>query len=253
VRLASIGLWLAAACGRLGFGDAPHDDAPANDDAAVATDGSAAADAGGGCPSFALFCDGFESGDLSKWSGEDVPASQLVTTGARYTGTYGLDSVVPSDMGAGAEGDVYVAPGETFATGTLAVREWVYSPAPLINYIGTLELSLGAPATTLQYLEVNANDVGAWSLSEFGSAGLHDQPGSIDAETATWTCVELVVELGSAASATIYVDGTISTQGALTNVGDSYDHIAVGVTRANAGGFEVYVDDVAIATQRIGC
>ncbi|HEY1816514.1 MAG TPA: hypothetical protein VGG74_29410 [Kofleriaceae bacterium] len=248
MRFASMSLWLAAACGRLDFGGAAHDAATRD-----AIDGTAMIDADGGCPGFALFCDGFESGDLSKWTAEDLPASQQVTADAHYTGMYGLDSAVGSDQGAGGEGDVYLVPGQTFATGTLAVREWVYSPAQLVNYIGTLEVTLGAPATASQYLEVNANDVGAWSLSEFGSAGLHDQPGGIVAATATWTCVELVVELGSAASATIYVDGAASSQGALSNTGDSYDTIAVGVTRANAGGFEIFIDDVAIATQRIGC
>jgi hypothetical protein len=199
-----------------------------------------------------VFCDDFESGTLMKWTGEDVPASQVVTTGARYTGNYGLDSSVPTDMGAGAEGDVYYT-SSAVSTGTLAIREWVYSSAQLVNYIGTLEVTLGAPATASQYVEVNANDVGAWSLSEFGSAGLHDLAGHTTAATATWTCVELVIELGSAATATVYVDGSASTEGTLFNAGDSYDTTAVGVTRANAGGFEIYIDDVAIATQRIGC
>jgi hypothetical protein len=253
MRVSAFALWLAAACGRLDFGGEPRDampvdGAPQRDAASPMPDG----DAGGGCPTFTLFCDGFESGDLSKWSGEDTPASQTVDTTARYTGMYGLDSSVPTSMGAGAEGDVYYA-SNSVAAGTLAIREWVYSPAQLINYIGTLEVTLGVPATASQYIEVNANDVGAWSLSEFGSAGLHDHPGSIDAATATWTCVEVVIELGSAASATLYIDGNVSTQGALTNAGDAYDTIAVGVTRANAGGYELYIDDVAIAAQRIGC
>ncbi|HEX4451058.1 MAG TPA: hypothetical protein VH143_09325 [Kofleriaceae bacterium] len=236
MRLLALGL-CAAACGRVDFGGRPRDAMPLGDvhsrDAAnPIPDG----DAGGGCPSFAVFCDDFESGDLAKWSGEDLPASQLVTTGARDTGTYGLDSSVPTDQGAGAEGDVYAVSNAAFSAGMFAVREWVYSPAQLINYVGTLEVTLGAPATTSQYVEVNADDVGAWSLSELGGAGLHDLDGNIDAATAT-----------------LYIDGNVSTQGALSNAGQSYDHTAVGVTRANAGGFEVYIDDVAIARQRIGC
>jgi hypothetical protein len=240
-----------AACGRFGFSGVAHD-AAAND-VATATDTTTPGDTGGGCPSFALFCDGFESGDLSKWTGEDLDGPQQVTTGARYTGMYGLDSDVGSASGNGAEGDAYVAPGNVFATGTLAIREWVYSPAQLINYVGTLEVTLGPPATASQYVEIIANDVGAWSLSEFGSAGLHDHEGSIATQTATWTCVEVDIVLGSAPSASLYIDGVVSTQGPMTNTGDSYDTIAVGVTRANAGGFEVYIDDVVIATQRIGC
>jgi hypothetical protein len=253
MRLLAFGLCVAA-CGRLDFDGHAHDamplaDAPPSD--AIATPDS---DAGGGCPSFAVFCDDFESGNLSKWTGEDVPASQTVDAAARYTGNYGYDAVVPTDMGAGAEGDAYrSSTAVTYATGTLAIREWVYSPAQLINYVGTMEVTLGPPATAMQYLEVISNDVGAWSLSEFGSAGLHDHEGSIAAQTATWTCVELVIDLGSAASVTLYIDGSATTQGSLTNAGDSYDTIAVGVTRANAGGFELYIDDVAIAMQRIGC
>ncbi len=255
MRLSAFALWLAAACGRLDFGGRPHDGAIASGDAPSdgAIDTMLDGDAGGGCPSFTLFCDDFESGDLAKWTAEDMPSSQLVTTAAHYTGTYGLDSSVPPASGNGGEGDVYYASNDAFSTGTLAIREWVYAPAQLINYVGTLEVTFGAPATATQYIEVNADDVGAWSLSEFGSAGLHDHDGNVDAATATWSCVELVIELGSAASATLYIDGNVSTQGALSNLGDSYNTIAVGVTRANAGGFEVYIDDVAIATQRIGC
>jgi hypothetical protein len=254
MRLLAIGLCVAA-CGRLDFGGRPHDDAATTDDAPSdgTRDTMQRGDVGGGCPSFAVFCDDFESGTLAKWTGEDVPSSQLVTTGAHYTGTYGLDSSVPPANGNGGEGDVYIAPGATYATGTLAIREWVYSPAQLINYIGTLEVTLGPPATAAQYIEVNADDAGTWALSEFGSAGLHDLGGHTGAATAQWTCVELVIELGSAASATVYVDGGVSAQGTLANAGDSYDTIAVGVTRANAAGFEVYIDDVVIATQRIGC
>src|SRR5580698_1171560 len=111
MRLLALGLCVAA-CGRLGFGNDPHDDAMPLGDAARdgASDAMLDRDAGGSCPSFAVFCDDFESGTLAKWSGEDMPNSEAVTTAANKTGTYGLDSNVPPASGNGGEGDVYVSP-----------------------------------------------------------------------------------------------------------------------------------------------
>lgn len=206
------------------------------------------------CPSFAIFCDGFESGNLSKWTGTVTPAFEAVESTIVHTGHYALESDVPMEGGNGAEGAVYLqlaAP----ATGTFAVREYVFSTQPVNNYMGTLFLT-DSTNPNGEYGEVIADDVGQWTFTEeSATGGLHDHTGSIVSAGGVWTCIELVLELGSGGSNNIelFIDRNSALTTPFLDPNPTYDNIAVGVTRAVAAGFTDYVDDIVVANQRIGC
>jgi hypothetical protein len=101
VRCAILAFALAA-CGRVGFEAAE-------------------------CPPFAEFCDDFESGDLTKWSWTGVaPGATVVATETHaHSGKWGmLVAAPPTTDGGATAGFEYAAT----STGTVAIREWVYSP-----------------------------------------------------------------------------------------------------------------------------
>ncbi len=204
------------------------------------------------CPAFAMFCDGFESGDVSKWTGTVSAASETVETTPVHTGHYALDSRVPAQGGNGAEGGVFLqlaAP----ATETLAIREYVYSVEPITNYVGTILLT-DSINPNAEYGEVVADDTGHWTFTEdSATGGLHDHTGSVTSVGGVWTCVELVVELGSDNTIELFVDGAPALTMPFLDPHPTYDNITVGVARAIAAGSEDFTDDVVVANERIGC
>src|SRR5262249_58264875 len=106
-------------------------------------DDAHAIDAAGVCPPFAIFCDDFESGDVSKWSGVHAGINGIVVVAdnARvHGGSWALHGNVPMQPVNGNEGDAYLLEPSP-ASGVLAIREWVRASASLQNYVGVLYLT----------------------------------------------------------------------------------------------------------------
>jgi hypothetical protein len=243
-------LWLLSAgllsgCGRLGFGLLESSDAAPSDVIA----------AGGICPPFATFCDDFEAGpgNFDAWSGRNTDTGSVVIGSSHaHSGRFALEAVAPPATGSGGEDDLY----HRFAvqsTGMLAARAWIYSPEPLVNYD---EVIYFTNPQTSQYAEAGSNDEGHWSVSDFSTAGLFDH-GSTAATPAldTWSCVELdyTFAAGAAGRVELYIDGALVVFSAAMDPSPAFGSVSVGVTRADKAGYRVFVDDVVIAGQHIGC
>jgi hypothetical protein len=238
---------VATGCGRIGFSalaDGALGDGLLGDGVATAT-----------CPAFAFFCDGFETGDASHWSANQQigPNGSLVVQSTTvHTGNYALRGSMPNGSMAGLEADV----GEAFAsisTGMLAVREWVYQPQPLINYDAVLLLY---NQSNNDYVGVGGNNSGVWTATENSSAGLLDHISTTAVSENQWLCIELDYAFmpgGSASTINLYIDDVSVLSSAVINPTPAFNLVQVGVARTSSGGSTTIADDVAMATQHIGC
>src|SRR5262245_8253685 len=178
---------LAVGCGRLAFDPAGFDDDDISDGAVG--DG---ATGNGTCPSFAVFCDGFESGDLSKWtfthySGPN-PTALAVTT-PTHGGAFVLASNVPPGGQDAAASPVLAIPAQS--TGTLAVRQWIYATQAIRNFNVVQVLQNDQ---TGQFTTVGGDEAGRWVSSDNTASNvlLDHRSAVMTAPLATWTCVEMV-------------------------------------------------------------
>jgi hypothetical protein len=235
-------LALLAGCGRVGFGTQDPPDA--------AGDGVIVGDAAVTCPAGALLCDDFETGDLAKWTRKVIggAGTATVTTSVVHGGTHALQLEYPSS---GVSGAAAVAFGHMVNTGTLAIREWVQSPDPLTQFNLVLtETNL----VTGQFVTAGGNNSALWVSSEQNAAGtLVDHNSSVPTAVTQWTCVETVITIASPSQVQLFIDGAQVVSATLNDTAPAYAETQIGLTRADQGGDTLYVDDVAIATARIGC
>ena len=247
-----LGLFVLVGCGRFGFdsADPPNDgrltDGNRGDIGQDGVDGASS----GLCPAFAIFCEDFES-DLSQWTMTELVglnASSSITTVRPHTGTRALESNKDASGSSGAA--CVVGPIGTHSSGVLAARAWVYAPVPIENFDLVLGLS---DSSNNNYTVVGGDTSVNWVGSEVRASG-----SPIDFSSATptsanqWLCVELVFTF-AVPHYDVYVDGTqVISRTALTP-SPTYNTVRVGAVRADNIGFHVFVDDVAVATQRVGC
>ena len=241
---------LACGCGRIGFG--------------VTGDGAAAHDGSGDgvttaatCPTFATFCDGFESGNLAAWSGSAVSpgATLVVQSSIVHTGHYALEGMVPPSMTSGLAADA----NEDFPTqssGIIAVREWVYTTHPLVSYQAVLSL-LDVSSAARDYVDINGAANDTWTATEGDASGgaLADDASTIAIAQSTWTCLELDVALGTTLGSTlaVYVADQPVVKAMIVTPSPTYASLTAGLERSDTSGGTVYADDVVLAAQHIGC
>jgi hypothetical protein len=131
---------VAAGCGRLDFNAIGRGGPSALGDGALVDSISS----GALCAESGVFCDGFESGDLSKWSGTAISTNCTVAASKMYahTGSYGLlgDTSGASSVADFAEAYVTFTPR---TTGMLAVRIWADAISVIDQNAGVLELGAG--------------------------------------------------------------------------------------------------------------
>jgi hypothetical protein len=205
------------------------------------------------CPSFAFFCDDFESGNASKWTGsyDDANCTTVVDTVKPLAGTYALDATAPSAASNGAEAALQKDI-STQTTGTLAVRMYLYNLDPLINYDSIIEFD---ETTGSKSILVDGDGAGHWSITEYPGANPNTPQeyttNTTTPATGTWSCVELVISLQHTVQ--LWVDDVEIINHAEFDTAPSYDRLSVGVARADMAGYHTFVDDVAVANQRIGC
>jgi hypothetical protein len=223
---------LLVGCGRIGF-DASGAPGP---DAALP------------CPMFATFCDDFETGDTSRWSSLALNGGTLTVEGMTvHTGRFALEAIQPGGPG-GSSTIVEHMLGGTQATGTLAVRAWMYAPTGLSNFAGVINLR---DSTLAHYTLVAGDSAGLWVASETGTAGLHDHHSSSPVATATWSCIEIDYVFSPPGIA-LYVDDAQVVTAAATDTAPAYDRVTVGAQNITASR-EVIVDDIVVAAQHVGC
>ena len=239
---------LCAACGRLDF--AARSDAGPGSDGASGLDGNPSDDSAPAvaCPSGAMFCDGFESGNISAWSNSEMSAGAGSTLAVQSTivhsGTFALDATMPA-FGNGAFADVFVS-FPTISSGTVATRIWVYPAQPLVNFDGVLLLYTDVSNALL----VSGDSTGIWTATQNST----DWHSSVAAASNTWTCVELDLVFTPQLAITLYINDVAAITGqVLTDQTLTVSELRAGVARADAAGAHVIIDDVVLAAQHIGC
>lgn len=246
-RVAALCAIVLAGC-RINFDEAPLD---APGDTAV-PDGDRPAVVG--CPAFALFCDDFELGDLSRWSDTLLQGSATaIVSGTRvHGGSFALETRVdPAAMdGGNALAAVMLAPQSTRA---LAVRQWINLGVELRNFNIVVELRNTA---TNEYVAVGGNNSANWVATEDPGTGAVDhQTGVATPGLDVWTCVELVYVFTppSMPRLELYVNDMMVLDDASVYTTPEVDEVRIGIARADLTGFSLFTDDVVIADQRIGC
>ena len=230
-------------CARSVTGDGPiPNDGPAPDgDAALP------------CAANGFFCDDFETGDLSRWTTSYL--SPTVTLDVEKTnvssGHFALDANVPA-MPTGGAIAAAVEQFPPLSTGTFAVRAWFYLPQPLIHFDSVITMVQSGHVLT-----VDADDSSYWTFTEHTPTGSPpDQHSTTLSVTNAWTCVEVDYEFaknGGAATVTLYLADKAAFATAAADPAATFGELRIGVSRADAGGDHVIVDDVVLATQHIGC
>lgn len=226
---------LALGCGRVGF---ETDEIPTP----------------AACPASAILCDDFESGGLERWSGIfDEGEATVSVSGARVrSGALALDAAVAAaeSGGGGAAARLFIA---AQSRGAIAVRQWINPASPLSSFslVAALLDDNGA------YITAGGNNDGKWVATEEGGAGQFDYHTEVRTPPEnTWTCVELLFtfpQLGEPARIQIFVDDAEVLSIAAADPAPEYTQVQVGVARSGRPGFHVFVDDVVIATERVGC
>jgi hypothetical protein len=196
-----------------------------------------------------MFCDGFESGDMSRWTSVLVtPTATLdVQSTTVHGGSFALDCTVPA-IGSGSIAAV-VEGFSPVSTGVLAVRAWFYLPQPLIHFDSVITL-LGAGMPN-HIVTIDADDTQHWTATESGTAGIDHHSTAVAAEN-SWTCVEVDYTFAPANIA-LYIGDVPVIDEAAVDTGAMYGEARVGVSRADAAGSRAIVDDIVIAAQHIGC
>ncbi|GAC1588434.1 MAG: hypothetical protein NVS3B20_16300 [Polyangiales bacterium] len=217
------------------------------------------------CPKGAFFCDGFESGDDSRWSSKEsygvFPAVARVDVKNVYRGNYALH--VAQDLKG-------MGPAETTSAGalikdiplvntggTFAARVFVYLPNSLS--FNTHILWLSSPKGHLVTLVINDdNSVVARAQSVTSKSSSSPIP------IRKYACLEWVVTLGKFGHESIFIDGKSVVEFDGDTVGDStsLSQFKMGFPHVQGTtGREIFFDDVALASfndanvagARLGC
>jgi hypothetical protein len=197
------------------------------------------------CPGF--FCDDFESGDTSRWSGTSVTptATLVVQTATVHRGMHALDGNVPAIADGSIAAVVEHFPAKS--SGMIAARGWFYLPQPLIHFDSVITV-FGAPN---HYITVDADDTQNWTVTENGTASADHHSAAIAMQNA-WVCVEVNYTFAPA-TITLYLGDVPIIDVPAVDTGPAYTEARVGVSRADAAGAHALTDDVVLATQHVGC
>ena len=268
--MSALARWLGAVavlagCGRFGFPQGGPDGG-VGVDGDVTTDaaGDASTDLDGAvedgplavtCPEFAILCDDFESGDLAQWTRLELigPAALEVNTTSPRTGAFALEATFSSS----ATNDGAAAPALRFppvTTGMLATRIWINLASPLQEFS---LVTVFRNHLNDRYASAGGNNTADWVSTEESASGLTDHHSTTPTPPlATWTCVELVYTFPTVPTPgriQVFVDDAAVVDVTADDTAPAFTEVMIGIARGDEGGFHVFVDDVVIADQRIGC
>ena len=201
-----------------------------------------------GCPSDAIFCDDFESGDFSRWTpGLDSPRGTLtldVDQTRPFAGQFGLHATASKSDLTGSwlrETDQSLSS----LSPPFALRFRFWSSDTLDGFTLIVSLFSGDLAVSL-----GGADPGVWAMTEDMTSNTIDHISSQNVDTGRWICVEVVHD---GAMIHLYTDGAEAISFAPT-IASPFDQIGVGLTRWPARhDAEVFIDDLVLAKSRVGC
>ena len=204
------------------------------------------------CPTGSIFCDDFETGNFSKWTGTTVKqdaGSTTVQTAIKAHGTYAMKAL---GNGAPAPGDVYSEAIKNFTPTAppLALRANVYFPATLGKFQHVLALYENETGSTNEF-SIGGDNNNTWVVTENEANAPDEHSDMVPTTAGVWHCVELVIDAGG--MVTLFVDNhkLIGPWQRASNI--TYSTLLVGVTRSVSTDLVAYIDDVAVGPSRLYC
>jgi hypothetical protein len=222
-----------------------------------------------GCPGVA--CLDFEMQNFAGWipMAQGGPAAEIGTEQV-HGGTYAMHLANPTCESGGSNCKSWILRRLNNFGGVMWGRMWLYlaTGAPA-NHGGVVKAfgPLVCPECTniqTDWYEVGfqgGNYLGNWHQADNTGAPMEKtSSSSVPYASGTWQCVEWQFDGAASADPQIFVDGT---QVAYDNVGatpavraiDSFSSVTIGFTMYHdtAGPADMWVDDIVIATERVGC
>jgi hypothetical protein len=203
----------------------------------------------------ALFCDGFETATLTGWSGYSLGSgTAMQTTAMAYRG---VGSLRADTTAAGGTAAVHWNGLAGRTTGDIYVRGFFYFPSGYTFYqVGVMLLLPRTPADNVAMMIGGGGGFGGWS-----GAGMQYVPGSstVMAPRDRWVCLEMHVTLSATTTGGLemFMDGMPvgSASGFATTPADGQQEVHVGFPHTDVmqEPATVYVDEVVVDTNRIGC
>lgn len=227
----------------------------------AATDAARPVDADAGpapCPPFAVFCDDFEDPSFAKWTllflangGTVTSITTPVRSGGRAMKAHAgpstpVDASYPA-VGAGARVTV-----PAVSSGMLAVRAHVLMPAKL--YAETTFVKVFAK-NGVDDMNLKIAASGAIKVDSDTPRAGAELTGTKGPPIGSWFCVEWQATIAASGRQRVLVDGEVVLDAGEDNTtADGFDRVQVGFHASNGAiAQDVIFDDVAIATQPIGC
>ncbi|MCK4985262.1 MAG: hypothetical protein KAS40_07075, partial [Desulfobacterales bacterium] len=199
------------------------------------------------------FYDGFESGDLSAWSGNNTEPGDTIAASTEQvnSGTYSAKSVVDNDVDVNQAMVWKNFTGETvvyarihiYVPSSFSTTDYVTVMQFLNNWSNIISTTIDDDMTLYMYNQVAGE---AYGLG-VGSTLSKDE----------WHCLEMMAIISpTLGEARLWLDGTLEIEATGKNLGsNTIDKFAAGYYWGNpyTESNTLYIDDAAVDTSAIGC
>ncbi len=211
------------------------------------------ADGAQGCAG--LFCEDFEQG-LAAWTvGGTIPAGGILAPDgvAPHQGQKSLHALMPPIMSS----KLLVLSHTISASGpTFAVRAYVRVDQPLASFSSLISFE-DPSGTTYSVTYQPASSCGGTPCWGVDNSQSNSRASSVSVSLGSWTCIELIVNRGSAnTDVSLYVGPTLALSFTEANLANqAFTHLDVGWPRAGASmnQQEAFLDDLVFSSSPIGC
>jgi polysaccharide lyase-like protein len=204
----------------------------------------------------AIVCAGFEQDDLSDW--DDAIVVNVGEVERVETRAHRGRAALHATSAAGQSSAVVAREFEAVTDGELYLRTYLYVPADVdTKTINILFLGAFATPDPFQGVDINLED-GALQIYVPGSAPDRTTSTSLTIPRDRWFCLQAKLSVTDDDGAVeLRVDGALALeqQGLDTRPDDGVHLLRAGVdwSSEQAAPFEVYVDDLVLATRPIAC
>ena len=206
----------------------------------------------------ALFCDGFESGDFSRWKNDGAGNPLTIATMA-HTGTY---AALGETSGVGDQARFEANWATPVTSGSIFARAYFFVPTGTVTEQSTLFSMHGKNGNRIAIVLSTKEDTpGTTFISNDlpnGGGGAYSTPEAM--ALGKWECMELEVRVAAAPDGYITLSrngkafGSGNRTGINTDVPGGYAGLRLPASySAQEAPFAAYVDDVIVDTKRIGC
>jgi hypothetical protein len=253
VRVAA--LVLIAGCGRFGF-DARVSTSDGATDTPRDTSTDTASDGPAVCGG--LYCDDFESASLDpRWMPDVFHGSAGVDSTRAHSGTQSLllhtNTIGVSTTNPRATLISYDA---LPVTGTLYFRAWIYKASP--RPTGFFDQTINFADAAGDGISTGAKD-GMMANNDYTVPQTYQQSATTMEPADAWTCWIFQMPSGTTGPTRVLLGGTEVTDAKIdvTSTQPAPDHLYLGTewvgSPTSLGASDVWIDDVELATQPIGC